>query len=726
MTSASAVSDLQYIKFVGPKRAAALRDNGILSPRDLLYTFPRKYLDRSRIVKIGDLSSFDGAPEPVTIIADVVRSEVRRTARFRKPMFIMVVRDETGVLTSLWFEGVQYLRERFEVGELIALSAIPSKDKFGRYQFIHPEIDRLSGPEEDEPDWGKLYNTGAIIPQYRSNKSLVSVGLDSRGFRRIIRSALQSIGAHIEETLSRPLIEKRGIIPLQSALQNIHFPRDEGWLKNARLRLKYEELFYLQLLMALRRRFLKHETAGVRLFAKSPSARKLIDALPFKLTQAQKNVLREIATDLESGFVMNRLLQGDVGSGKTIVSILTMLVAVDNNLQSALMAPTEILAEQHYAALCKWLKDTSVTVVLVTGSQRSVARKKALEALRNGTAHIAVGTHALIQDAVEFKNLALAIIDEQHRFGVAQRAALRSKGKTPHILVMTATPIPRTLAMTVYGDLDVSVINEMPAQRKPIKTYVRQESEKKDVYEFVRAQLRIGRQAYFVFPIIESSEKLDLKAATEEFERLRSEVYSEWTVGLLHGRIKGDEKNRIMEDFKANRIQVLVATTVVEVGIDVPNATVMVVENAYRYGLAQLHQLRGRVGRGGEQSYCILLTGDLSMGRVGTGDIFSPFTGKEEVQKRLAVMASTTDGFIIAEADLRLRGPGEMFGTRQSGLPQLVIADLSEDTELLQLSRDDARSVVESDPHLRRPEHSMMRKEFQTRFVDPFNLSLVG
>ncbi|HEY4613317.1 MAG TPA: ATP-dependent DNA helicase RecG [Bacteroidota bacterium] len=721
-------SPLQYLKGVGPKRLKALESIGVKSVNDVFYYFPRDYLDRSRIIPIKDLKKFVGKGEPVTVIGEVYRYELRRAKRSNKSFFILTVKDASGFLTCVWFKGVQWYKDAFEQGELLSLAAIPEHDKLGRMQFIHPEFDRLKGAmEEDEPDWGKMFNTGAIIPKYPSTADLTKVGLDSRGFRRIIRNALNTHIHEVRETLSKEICKSGQLSDLPFAIRNIHFPAGNPELTAAERRLKFDELFFLQLMLAYRKRSMKEETQGISFTVESKFARQLVESLPFELTKAQRRVVKEISDDMHAAKPMNRLLQGDVGSGKTIVALLAMLVAVENGYQAAFMAPTEVLAEQHYRTLANFLKDLPVNVRLLIGGQKRKLRQDVLDDVHRGSAQIVVGTHALIQEHVEFAQLGLAIIDEQHRFGVMQRATLRGKGSLPpDVLVMTATPIPRTLAMTLYGDLDVSVIDEMPANRKPIKTAVRMENQKDKVFEFVLQEILRGRQAYIVFPIIEESEKVDLKAATAGYERL-CKIFPDLKLALIHGRMKTEAKDSIMAEFKSGLIDILVATTVIEVGIDVPNSTIMIIENAERFGLSQLHQLRGRVGRGADQSYCILIAdyGWFDQHRKGMED-FDVQREKTSAKTRLDTMVETTDGFKIAEVDLKLRGPGEFFGTKQSGLPEFKIANLVDDHELLTLARKEAFALVARDPHLRRAEHAAIRRHFEARYKGILALGEVG
>ena len=718
---------LQYIKGVGPRRAEALTNLGIQSVRDLFYYFPRGYLDRSQIVRIADLRMCVEKGEPVTIFAEVYRQEARRTRRGNKLIFFLTVKDDSGFLTCVWFEGFQWLKNAFENGEFLALSAIPTLDKLNRPQFVHPQYDRLKSAEEDEPDWGKLFNTGSIIPKYRSSAELEKVGLDSRGFRRIIRNAVDHHLSVIDETLSTEIMQRQDLCDEKSAIQSIHFPGNFQELEIARRRLKFEELFFLQLMLALRKRNAQQQLRGLTYDAESKLAHQLVHSLCFELTNAQKKVLREIINDLKSPYPMNRLLQGDVGSGKTIVALCVALLAVENGLQVAFMAPTEILAEQHYQTLTEFLKGFPVNVRLLVGGQRKKLRDDVLEDIRQGIAHIVVGTHALVEEKVEFMNLGLVIVDEQHRFGVIQRAILRRKGINPDVLIMTATPIPRTLAMTLYGDLEVSVIDEMPANRKFIRTALRTEKDKSRVYQFVKEEIQHGRQAYIVYPLIEESEKVDLKAAAKEYEYLQQNIFPEYHLGLLHGRMKSDAKDEVMQKFKRGEIHILVSTTVIEVGIDIPNASVMLIENAERFGLAQLHQLRGRVGRSADQSYCILIA-DYGWfdGHAKGMDKSEIRDAKEHARIRLETMVQTTDGFKIAEVDLHLRGPGEFFGTQQSGMPELHIANLLDDSELVVQARKEAFDLIKNDPHLRQKENGCIKNYFEKEFRDILELGKIG
>ncbi len=688
---------VQSIKGIGEKRAELLEKAGIRNIHDLLTHFPRRYIDRSQIAKIENLR----LGREVTAIGQVVSF---RIFRGRKVRFVLILRDDTGELKCTWFHGAYYLRNAFTVGEWLAVHG--KVRFFNGLQMAHPEYDRLS----DSRDHRKL-NTGKIIPLYASTAELGEAGLDSRGFRRLIWQTLTDFSSAIEENLPEFLLNKYRLIGRRAAINRIHFPESAEQLQAAVRRLKFEELFFLQLMLALRRAHRKRREKGISFTRVGERTRELIERLPFAFTEAQKKVLREIWQDMQSELPMNRLLQGDVGSGKTIVALTAMLIAVENGYQVALMAPTEILAEQHYLNFRHYLGELGISVALLVGGLPRREREEIVARIKRGEIQMVIGTHALIQEDVRFRRLGLVVVDEQHRFGVLQRASLRFKGQNPDVLVMTATPIPRTLALTVYGDLDVSVLDEKPEDRRPVKTVWRYESKRGEIYRFVRSEVEKGRQAYIVFPLIEESEKLDLQAATESYNKLKSTVFDGLSVALLHGRMKGEEKDSIMTAFKKGEYQILVSTTVIEVGIDVPNATVMVIEHAERFGLSQLHQLRGRVGRGSEQSYCILIA--------------HPPVG-QPARKRLEALVRSADGFVIAEMDLKLRGPGEFFGVKQHGLPRLKIANIIEDYAILEKAREEAFKMVAQDPKLLSAKHRMVREFFIQYYHDRFQLSEVA
>ncbi len=690
-------SSVQYCKGVGPKRAELLNRAGVETIEDLLNYYPRRYLDRSQIKNIKDVKG----GEEVTVLGQVLSMEVRRG---RKKRFVLWIGDSSGMMQCVWFRGIEYISKVFNRGDRVAFSGRIS-DYYGQ-QLVHPEYDRLA--EEDEID---PLHTSGIIPLYPSTETLSRGGLDSRGFRRILHEALQRLETPVHETLSGEIIERQKLIAYDAALRNIHFPTNWDLFHEAQKRLKFEELFFIQLYLAIQRKERSLNQKGVPFLHVGEQTRRLVEKLPFQFTEAQKRVLREIREDIRSERPMNRLLQGDVGSGKTIVALVTILIAVENGFQATLMAPTEILAEQHFLTTHQWFEDLGVRVALLKGGQKSGERRKVLEEIMDGTLDIAIGTHALVQEGVTFKKLGLVVIDEQHRFGVMQRATLREKGYAPHVLVMTATPIPRTLALTLYGDLDISVIDELPGGRKPVRTVWRKADKHEAIYSFIRDHLREGSQAYIVYPLVEESEKVDLAAATQGYEELSKRVFPEFNVALLHGRMKTEEKDNIMREFKSGAIHMLVCTTVIEVGVDVPNAAVMLLEHAERFGLTQMHQLRGRIGRGKKQSTCILLTyGNLS----------------EDAVTRLKTMEETTDGFRISETDLRLRGPGEFFGTRQHGMLDLKIADLATDGHLISAAREEAFRLVEKDQQLEQSENKNVHDRYRMKYREAFHLLHVG
>ena len=661
---------IENVKGVGAKRASALKDVDILTLGDLLYYLPRRYLDRTQILPMAR------APigQEVTLIGQV------RQTRFipgSRPRFVMVVADETDDITCTFFQGGRYLQRNFTVGDELAISG--KVDLFqGRRQIVHPEYEFIHGE-------GRLHHTGGVIPLYTTSADMKERGLRSRGFRRLISEALDAFAERIEDDLPAPLRQRLGFEELGASLRQVHFPASLAEAERARQRLAFGELFAFQLRLARRRKKNNEQADGIAFASSEKLVPALWDSLPFAPTRAQLRVVAEIAAQMQRPQVMNRLVQGDVGSGKTLVGLSAMLMAVENGYQAAMMAPTEILAEQHFFNIQGLVDPLGLTVVFLKGGQRKSLRQELLTAIESGSAHIAVGTHALIQEQVQFARLGLAVIDEQHRFGVVQRGALYKKGAKPDLLVMTATPIPRTLALTLYGELDVSVIDELPPGRKPIRTALRGNDRREAIFEFAGDQVRQGRQVYVVYPLIEESEKMDYKSAVEAYDELRYGPLAEFTVALLHGRMAAEEKAAVMEDFNQNRVQILVCTTVVEVGVDVPNATVMIIEHAERFGLAQLHQLRGRVGRGGEQSFCILIS--------------YAHAGAElaDSRERLRTMERTQDGFEIAEKDLQLRGPGEFFGVRQAGMPTFKAADLVADGALLQSAREEAMRIVDSE-----------------------------
>ena len=680
---------VQYLKGVGPKRSETLRRLGIHTIYDMLYYFPRDYKDRTRIQKISE-AKLGGE---ITIQGKVLGVN-SRVARNRMHILEVFVGDETGTVAATWFNQ-PFLTKKFRIGDILFLHG-----KVGAYKYLQllsPEFEIIS---EDEVN----VKGGEIIPVYPLTESISHIY-----FRKIMRGAVNSFSDYIEEILPEKVIRRNQLVPLKSALKDIHFPKSFDCLKDAKYRLVYNELFILEIAMALRSRCIKEER-GISFRVGTNVDSHIRKLIPFNLTGAQERVINEIKEDMRSDKPMNRLLQGDVGSGKTVVAIYAVLVAIANGYQTALMAPTEILAEQHYQTIQKYLANSHVRACLLTGKTNTRQRKSELQQIADGNINLVVGTHALIEEAVNFKQLGLVVVDEQHKFGVVQRLKLKEKGTCPDMLIMTATPIPRTLSLTVFGDLDISVIDEMPPGRTPIKTMLVPKDDEKEAYNFIQSEIKKGRQAFIVYPLVEESKVFDLKSATAEAKRLQNEVFPALKIGLLHGQMKPAEKEKAMSDFKERQYDVLVSTIIIEVGIDVTNATIMVVEHAERFGLSQLHQLRGRVGRGSEQSHCLLF-----------GDPKTP-----EARERLKIMTKTNDGFKIAEMDFRLRGPGEFFGTRQHGLPELKISDLLRDFSILKQVRKDAFEIVAEDTHLASQAHLKIKQKIIETFKDRLELVNIG
>lgn len=722
---------LQYIKGVGPRRAEMLAKEGLITHADVIYNVPRGYVDRTAVESIadmlrryrapdlwnGDASSAIKVTSQVTLVATLTGVRKMTVGKGRS-MISATLQDDSGTSMRLIFwSGLSYYERFLKVGSTYVVHGVPQYDpKWADLNMHHPEM------EEVDPEEIEMYRSGSILPRYPMTQGLKSAGITMRLMRSIAEHALEKGLSEITDPVPEHLRRQHQLMPQHDALRKLHLPMSIDEVNRAKHRMKYEELFVFEVHLAARRASRKRPERGLPMQPQSPRARAVMDMLPYELTRAQKRVIREIIADMSSGTPMNRLLQGDVGSGKTVVAALCMLNAIDNGYQTVLMAPTEILAEQHYHSLSKLLEPVgNIGIAQLVGAQRSAARRHALEQISSGAANIVVGTHALFEANVEYHRLGLIVIDEQHRFGVAQRKELRRMGqqshgeqmRTPHILVMSATPIPRTLAMTLYGDLDSSVIDEMPANRKPIITRVVFESALGETFGFIRSQVRMGRQAYIVYPLVEKSEKIQAKSAVEHYEWLRDEMFPDLRVGLLHGQMLWNEKEEIMRSFLRREFDVLVSTTVIEVGIDVPNASVMLIENAERFGLSQLHQLRGRVGRGGEQSYCFLATKDHFRYQVSRSQ------SSEDAMAsvvRLRTMEQTTDGFQVAEVDLQLRGPGDVMGTRQSGIPEFRFADLIGDASIIAQARTDAHALLERDPQLRLPEHATLREQVIRQF----------
>lgn len=670
---------VQYIKMVGPRRAATLQKLGIFTVKDLLYHFPRHHEDRSRLRSVGACAH----GEVVTLRGTVLAAQELKPRR-GLTVTKLAVHDGLGIFYAVWFNQ-PFIKKNFPQGTKLFVTGKVEKG-FGAAQVLVEEYEIDDGEEN--------LSAGRLVPVYP-----LTGQLNQRLLRNVVKAALDSAKGLAEEFLPKKLLQKFSLPLLEAALSAAHYPDHEEATEKARKRFIFEELFLFQLALAARRRDISTREKAHRCLPEGGITPSFINSLPYRLTAEQVKVWKEISRDMEAPAPMHRLLQGDVGAGKTVVSILALLKAVESGLQGALMAPTEILAEQHYLGMIRALAPIGVEVGLLTGGTRKKEKEELLEGVHSGELKLLVGTHALIQEDVDFQKLGLVVVDEQHRFGVRQRAILQHKGQYPDTLVMTATPIPRTLALTLYGDLDISVIGELPPGRHPVKTYAALPGALAKAINLVREQVRQGRQAYIVCPLVEESEKIDLKAAVEMAENLTVE-FRDFRVGLLHGRLKADEKETMMASFRRGDTEILVTTTVIEVGVDVPNATVMVILDADRFGLAQLHQLRGRVGRGEHQSYCILIA--------------NPKT--DEGRARLKAMTQTTDGFALAEEDLRLRGPGEFHGTRQSGLPEFKIADLLRDWKALQVAREEALAWVREDPHLQLPESRKLLAEIKARF----------
>ena len=673
--------DIKYLQGVGPQRAALLsKELNICSLHDLLYYFPYKYVDRSRLYYIHEI---DGNMPYIQLKGQILSFETVGEGRQRR--LVAHFSDGTGVVDLVWFQGIKYLVGKYKAHEEYIVFGKPTVFN-GRINVAHPDIDSSKN---------LTLSSMGLQPYYNTTEKMKRSGMNSHALEKLMNNAFALLQDEISETLSDDVVKDNHLMSLDEALRNIHFPQNPEKLRRAQYRLKFEELFYIQLNILRyakdrHRRFrgLRFEHVGEifnRFYAQN---------LPFQLTDAQKRVIKEIRKDMGSGRQMNRLLQGDVGSGKTLVALMTMLIALDNGYQACMMAPTEILATQHYETVVRLLFGMNIRVELLTGSIKGKKREEILNGLLTGDVHILIGTHAVLEDTVNFSSLGMVVIDEQHRFGVAQRAKLWRKNTCPpHVLVMTATPIPRTLAMTLYGDLDVSVIDELPPGRKPVQTIHQFDNRRASLYAGIRKQIQEGRQVYIVYPLIKESEKIDIKNLEDGYSLICSE-FPECQVSKVHGQMKPSEKDAEMQRFVNGETQIMVATTVIEVGVNVPNASVMVIENAERFGLSQLHQLRGRVGRGADQSYCILVTS---------------YKLAEDTRKRLEIMVRTNDGFEIAEADLKLRGPGDLEGTQQSGIAfDLKIADIARDGQLLQHVRNIAAGILEKDPDGVLPEHKIL------------------
>jgi len=674
----------RYIRGVGPKVAVYLERMGINSVEDMLFFLPRRYEDRRTIEAIDSLSIGKAA----TVMGTVINAGFRYYRKAK--VFEVIIDDESGLLTAKWFRGRDIrLRKIFQIGRRVIMTGEIRGSLFTK-EMAHPDFETI----DDEED-GRLHFK-RIVPVYSETE-----GLRQKQIRRIMRNALDQYASFVLHPTPKDICVRQGLAEIAFSLENVHFPGHgedihsyNSGMSAPHRRLIFDDFFYFEVAMAIR----KMETAnekGISFSRDGTLVNQFLINLPFQLTDAQKRIILEIDLDMADHHPMNRLLQGDVGCGKTVVAMAALIRAVENGFQGAVMAPTEILAAQHYSTAVRWAEPLGISVVLLTGSIGSREREIALGKIERGDAKIIIGTHALIQEKVKFRQLGLVVIDEQHRFGVIQRQMLREKGLNPHVLVMTATPIPRTLAMTVYGDLDLSIIDEMPPGRLPVVTKVYDERRRAEVYDLIRKEVAYGRQAFIVYPLVEASEILELKDATRMAEHLQASVFPELKVGLVHGRMKGSEKNDILDAFAHKRLDILVSTTVLEVGIDIPEASLIIIEHAERFGLSQLHQLRGRIGRSGIQSMCILMRAH---------------NGSDAAGRRLRIMEQTNDGFRIAEEDLMIRGPGEFLGTRQSGLPEFKVADILKNAPILHEAREEAFSLVKSDPRLEKGENKLLKK----------------
>lgn len=693
---------IEYLKGIGPQRAEVLKKElGIYLYRDLLTYYPFRYVDRTRFYKIREIS--EDLPH-VQLRGVIDRMEVLGQKQGKR--LSVLFRDDTGIIELVWFKGYNWVAQKLQMGVEYCVFGKATEFK-GRYNIAHPDIDVIN---EDF-----LKQQSAFQAVYNSTEKLKFRGLDSEGIRRVMRALVSQLQPqHIDETLSQEVRQDHKLISRYEAFQNIHFPLNASQLRQAEFRLKFDELFYIQLRLLRLNKVRANTVQGFVFSRVGVYFNEFFSKhLPFELTNAQKRVLKEIRLDMGSGRQMNRLLQGDVGSGKTLVALMSILLAIDNDFQTCLMAPTEILAQQHFETFKKFLKDMDLPVALLTGSTKTKARRIIHEQLLSGEIKILIGTHALIEDIVKFKNLGLVVIDEQHRFGVAQRAKLRDKNTNPpHMLIMTATPIPRTLAMTLYGDLDTSLIDELPPGRKPIKTVHYMESQRLRVYGFIKEQIALGRQIYIVYPLIQESEKMDYQNLQQGYDHLVTEFPAPtYQISIVHGKLTNEQKEFEMQRFMKAETQIMVATTVIEVGVNIPNASVMIIESAERFGLSQLHQLRGRVGRGADQSYCVLITGY----KLGT-----------ESRLRMETMVRTNDGFEISEVDLKLRGPGDIEGTQQSGVMDLKLANLAQDGQILQLARQTAQSVLDEDVNLEMEKNKVYDRQLILQQKNRQNWSKIG
>ena len=737
MSKKEIISEVQFIKGIGPKKASILKSQGISTYYDLLRFFPKSYIVRSNSSSIASLAMELKKESKLAfqeidlksislhnhnqIVGKVVNKKIKELGPKRKILILTLADDSPVRCEVVFFNRINLFDQIYKTGQLLFVSGIASSDKYSPVKFIHPEIEIIQEEEKE------IYLKDGIVPKYKMPDIFVKNSIS----QNIIRNAIQHIFdknlVTLSENLPNYLIEKYNLLPINQTFKELHFPSSLHNLEKAKFRMKFEEILLFELALLSLRKTQKTIEKGIIISKKTPNVVKLYKSLPFKLTQDQIQAIKTIFEDFQSGKPMNRLLQGDVGSGKTLVAIFTMIAAIDNGYQVAIMAPTELLAEQHQKTMQRFLKDYGINVELLVSGLNARRRREVYENIASGKANIICGTHSLFQSAVQFNKLAYIVIDEQHKFGVNQRAELLNIARKshlegdiyPHVLVMSATPIPRTLSMTLYGDLDVSIIRQKPANRKPIKTKVVFDQNRQQIYDFIKNELKAGRQCYYVFPLVEKSEKMQLKAATEFYKHLQKNIFPEFRIGLLHGQMFGYEKDDTMIDFLNRKYDILVATVIIEVGIDVPNATIIVIEDAERFGLAQLHQLRGRVGRSELQSYCFLFTKNEYQFQINKANL--NVSNHKAAIIRLKAMELTNDGFEISEIDLKLRGPGDILGQRQSGLPNFKYIDLVNDGEIISQTRRLAASILDNDPHLSLPENVLLKKALQNYIVDRNN-----
>ena len=684
--------DITYLKGVGPKRAKQLKAYGVNIISDLLDHIPRKYLDRTNIKPINQTK----IGEQTVVIGKVVSKNIKILGKRR--LFQVTISDGTGEIQCIWFNGLSWIIEKFKINDQVAA--------FGKIEFYNGL--KIHHPDFDIFDESENYNTGQIISQYSSTSDLKAKGLDSRGFRNLINNIINNKKYSIDDFFPNPILKQEGLVPLKIALQNIHFPKNNEDIEKAIYRLKFNEHFFIQLLMALKRKNLKNNL-GESYPKRGEYLKKIYEHLDFELTSAQIKVLREIRTDLKSEQVMNRLIQGDVGSGKTIVAILTASIVIAEEKQVALMAPTEILAEQHFESIKEYCESVNITCGLITSNKSQKEKNIIINELKTGEIQFIIGTHSLIQETIKFNDLGLIVIDEQHRFGVEHRKLLIEKGKSPQVLAMTATPIPRTLSITIHGDMDISIIDELPKNRLPIKTNLVYPKKLESIYDFMQKEMKAGGQCFIVYPLIEESEKLDLEAAKSGYEKLQT-IFKEYRLGYINGKMKKDKIDEQMNKMNKGEIDCLVATTVIEVGINIPNATVIMIENAERFGMTQLHQLRGRIGRGTKQSYCF----------------FVQRKKTPNADKRLNIMKNTLDGFVISDEDLKMRGPGDFFGAKQHGFIKSKLVDFSNDGAIIRRARQQAFELIIKDPLLKKLEHQKIKKVFKNKYNHMLEFVKIG